>query len=251
MRILLIIALILLPQLANATITDYVSRWNFEAQDGTDETGANNGTLVGSPTFTTGKIGAYAISLDGTSQNVSLPDNASLMPAAFTIGMWVYDTDTPPTVSSRHMICLHQNDVCIRIQDSGTVLTPTFLVYNGGFTTLSCTTNITGAAWQHVAVTFDGSTLRCYVQGVAAGNTAGTLGWEGGSTLPSIGSLVDAGGQKWEGYLDDVRFYNRALDSSEVTELFNFTGTAAAQTTQNPVLKLLNSLILRGKLLIR
>jgi hypothetical protein len=70
-------------------------------------------------------------------------------------------------------------------------------------------------AWTHLAVTYDGSELRLYVDGVQASFKGVT-----GPMPNSTGALRLGGNNVWgewfAGLLDDVRIYNRALGASEI-----------------------------------
>ncbi|MFT3863371.1 MAG: LamG domain-containing protein [Solirubrobacterales bacterium] len=69
-------------------------------------------------------------------------------------------------------------------------------------------------AWSHVALTWDGSRLRLYVDGELIDSKAGVP--------PEVteGDLVIGGGSEYEGWfdgrIDELRIYDRALDGAEV-----------------------------------
>jgi Concanavalin A-like lectin/glucanases superfamily len=69
--------------------------------------------------------------------------------------------------------------------------------------------------WSHLAVTYDGSALRLYVNGAVVATTA-----VAGSIPTSNGALRMGGNSVWGewfgGLLDDVRIYNRALSAGEI-----------------------------------
>ena len=72
-------------------------------------------------------------------------------------------------------------------------------------------------AWSHLAATFDGSTVRLFVNGVQAGSLAFS-----GSMAASTG-VVAAGwerrlGEWFAGLIDEVRVYSRALSASEIQQ---------------------------------
>jgi hypothetical protein len=71
--------------------------------------------------------------------------------------------------------------------------------------------------WHMFTVTYDGSTVRTYKDGVVAGQTAGvTL-----NPNPLTQVTYSSNCSPFEGYMDDGRIYNRALSASEVSALYN------------------------------
>jgi hypothetical protein len=69
--------------------------------------------------------------------------------------------------------------------------------------------------WTHVAVTYDGTTLRVFINGTQAGSAA-----VAGSIAASTGALRIGGNSVWgeyfNGLIDEVRIYNRALSAAEI-----------------------------------
>ena len=69
--------------------------------------------------------------------------------------------------------------------------------------------------WTHLAATYDGTTLRIFVNGVQVGTRAVS-----GALLTSTGALRLGGNSIWgeyfQGRLDDIRIYNRALSAAEI-----------------------------------
>jgi hypothetical protein len=69
--------------------------------------------------------------------------------------------------------------------------------------------------WSYLAATFDGATLRLYVNGVSVGSS--TLS---GSAAVSASALRIGGNTVWneffQGRIDEVRIYNRALTAAEI-----------------------------------
>src|SRR5262249_23302715 len=72
-------------------------------------------------------------------------------------------------------------------------------------------------SWSHIASTYDGSTLKLYVNGVLAGSIGG---------LPSLGAITtstrslligaDSLGNNFQGLIHDVRICNRAPTAGEM-----------------------------------
>ena len=69
--------------------------------------------------------------------------------------------------------------------------------------------------WTHFAITYDGATIRLYVNGVQAGTRAQT-----GTLLTSTQALRFGGNAVWpewfRGRLDEIRVYDRALTAAQI-----------------------------------
>lgn len=81
-----------------------------------------------------------------------------------------------------------------------------------------------GTTWMHIAFTWDGSTIRLYVNGVLDASTSYS------STLNTNNEPLYIGGNPsrdngFEGTIDDSRMYNRELTAAEVTTIYNLGGT--------------------------
>ncbi len=97
----------------------------------------------------------------------------------------------------------------------------TLIVYKSGgspdFAYVESATSVADGAWHHVAATYDGAKLQMFVDGVASGSTAAA-----GLTLTTTTNPLELGGNctghpyPWNGSIDDVRLYGRALTGTEI-----------------------------------
>ena len=91
----------------------------------------------------------------------------------------------------------------------------------GTYTRASVSTN----TWSLVTATYDGSYLRLYINGQPSGTPtaySGTVAYSAANLL--LGCRSASGGVPslpFKGYMDDVRVYNRALSSGEVSALYS------------------------------
>jgi len=91
--------------------------------------------------------------------------------------------------------------------------------------------------WVHVAGTYDGNAVKCYINGEVGGtnNEANTLIFLSQNTDDlAIGSQPDGDENPFEGMIDDVRVYDYGLSAEEVTWLAtDGTGIFAVQSIAN------------------
>lgn len=81
---------------------------------------------------------------------------------------------------------------------------------------------LNNATWYHIAMVSNGSTVKFYVNGVVTqtANQVANLSTIFGSTNTIlISQRTSSGGNRYYGYLNDVRFYDHALTPREVKEL--------------------------------
>lgn len=89
-------------------------------------------------------------------------------------------------------------------------------------------------SWQHVSGTWDGTDGHIYIDGVDASLTIGGTPHDPLSRNAHIGAFVPFGAMnEWRGMLDDVRYYNDAIDIGDVAALAgNVAPTADAGIDQ-------------------
>ncbi|MHC4779327.1 MAG: LamG domain-containing protein [Planctomycetota bacterium] len=85
-----------------------------------------------------------------------------------------------------------------------------------GFYRVSDNTTLSGADWHHVALAYDGSSLTLYVDG-AVKKSISASGFIYSSTAPFKLGAIHRGRGYFEGDLDEVRIYDRALTAEELT----------------------------------
>lgn len=95
------------------------------------------------------------------------------------------------------------------------------LIWNGGNTTVlvSCTPPSTNI-WHHVAATQDQNVVHVYIDGVDCNSANNVMGIGNGGTTLEIGR---GNSSVYDGNMDSVRVYNRALSPTDINALYYFT----------------------------
>lgn len=78
--------------------------------------------------------------------------------------------------------------------------------------------------WQHIACTYNGSEMKLYVDGVLIDSKArnGEIDWSNLPIEARIGSYIDDDEKYYfDGQIDDIRIWSRALTASQITESMN------------------------------
>jgi hypothetical protein len=195
-----------------------VAAYGFNEGSGSavaDSSGSGNtGTLTSTTWSSAGEYGG-ALSFNGNSSWVTVADAASLdLTNQMTLEAWV---DPNQLGSSwRTVIVKQQTGGRVYGLYGGTPSTvPGAVVNPGAEIQLLGTSALPRNTWTHLAATWDGSTLRLYVNGTLAASRAAT------GTLPNSTGPLRIGGtsvakQFFKGLIDEVRVYNRALGQAEI-----------------------------------
>jgi chitodextrinase len=223
---------------ASAPTSGLVGYWNFDEGSGTtaaDYSGnGNTGTITGA-TWTTGKVGKGALDFNGVSDYINAGTGSSLtLTGDMAVSAWVnindirlYDTiiSYAGAVGNpvQYAFELCQRKVSFRQGNKSCASD------NQGNTILN-----TGQ-WYHIAAVRTGSSgnwsVALYVNGALDKVISLTLDPSTSNLSPvRIGSNISGGSNYFDGSLDDVRIYNRALSTQEVLDIYNDTGSVTDTT---------------------
>jgi hypothetical protein len=211
--------------------SNLIAHWTLDntAEDAT--IGANHGTLVNGAGYTTGQIG-QALALDGVDDyattgyapNLTMSDSLSVAVWFKTTSVnsgWLTGAVNSPYTGYLTMAAIHPS--CAVGQ----------LIWEMGDNTSTniniCTNNIFNDGGWHLAVGVLDRTLQTmtiYVDGMVEGSAPTTalapLDFTGEPFfIGAYNNHGSAAGNTFDGAIDDVRVYDRALSASEVGELYD------------------------------
>jgi hypothetical protein len=199
-----------------------------------DIQGSNNGTLMGNATaIMPGKV-ALAFSFDGSDDFVEAPDSPSLsISGAITIDAWIQPitTTSQQVIVSKYDSPAEQTSYYFGLGPSGPVH---FVVYHAGDTSVFRGVDTVGVipanSFSHVAATFNPANqeMKIYVNGaesattLISGSSVVTSIFDGTAPL-RIGAVKNSGigTVSFNGLIDEVELFSRALDITEIQGIFN------------------------------
>jgi len=175
-------------------------------------------TAVGDAQHSTtqSKFGATGIKFDGTGDYITVAHSTDFnWSSAFTIEMWFWYTGSGDQIlhvkragETANNIRIHTNNT----NGMGWLIGSSWniILEQSGLTVASNNT------WHHVAVSWDGTTYRFFLDGTQISSTANTNAPDTTSAQVTLGA-GQSGGSPLNGYLDEIRFSNTARYTSNFT----------------------------------
>lgn len=206
-------------QLAETSLfsdANLVAYWKLDESSGnaSDSKGTNTLTNNASATYSQGKFN-NGVNLNGSSQYLSSSTIPQTGAGSFTASAWIKGSSFASdgavigwgtgSVSNGTTMDIRSGKMYADFYASGSVV---------GSTTMS-----TGI-WYHVTYTWDGTNFRVYVNGVLDGTSGSIGGVNVTSSALAIGRAFWAAGNYFNGQIDDVAVFTRALSASEIQTLY-------------------------------
>ncbi len=204
--------------------TDEIGYWPLDATSGAvavDATGnGNNGTVVGATWNTNGEVNG-CLSFNGANNYVQISNTIS---GDFSIVFWVKSTQTAGTGKWWQGDGLVDGDVSAVANDFGTSLLGGKFAFGVGNpdTTIVSTSSINDGVWHECVATRvrSSGTMSLYVDGNLQVTGTGNTNSLTASASLRFGQILSGGGF-FNGSLDEIKIYNRALGNNEVSALYN------------------------------
>jgi hypothetical protein len=203
-----------------------VSWWPLDESSGqttTDIVGPNDGTLgftaaveSTDPVQSVGFVG-NALSFDGIDDTVSHALDPSLdIRDEITLDAWIF----PTRVKTQHVI---RKGTFARVRPYGLSLSGTndFIFTMTAPFLQARSSGYPIDTWTHMAGTYDGNTMKLYVDGVLVDTVSrsGPIDVLQSSLL--IGTRLSIPSSTFQGLIDEVEVFDRALSESEIQDIFN------------------------------
>ena len=205
--------------------TGLVGYWqlNGNANDASGQ--GNNGTIVGA-TATTDRFGTanMAMSFNGASY-ITLAENLLDGAVAGTVEMWFKrgawtESFTTLLTKSNNIAWVYNH---IQISQNSNANTINLTISNNISSTMTnvVTGNINQGEWYQIAMTWNGVVLVGYLNGIEIGRTNTAIAIPSDSTRFAIGRGAVNSNRYFNGSIDEVKIFNRALSDAEILSMYN------------------------------
>ena len=212
----------------NGDLSDgLVGYWKMDEGVGTtiaDSSGiGNTGTLSGAtiPEWSSGKFG-NSINLSSNNDYINIGEGGGLFDFGsnnFSISFWM-NPDSLSTAFTR--ILGKASGASWENGYAFSTLNNTFAFWINGQTNVAAASLPSTGVWHHIIGTYDHSKIKLYIDGIEVASTPYTQNIIDTSLDFRIGTIFNGGNTEFDGKLDEVRLYNRALSPSEVSDLYNY-----------------------------
>lgn len=206
----------LTPPLRDKGLVGY---WTFDEGSGTtvyDSSGnGNNGTLYNSPLWQSGSSceSGSCILFNGTNNYINVPSSSSLNPGMdLSLLSWVYWNGG----TAEENIVTKENAYEYRVLSGVVNFATNPWSWRGGGTP------VTTGQWYHVAVVHQGQgNQKIYINGIETYNAASGGSISSNTSVVTVGARGGGTQSFFNGLLDGVRIYNRALSAGEILTIYN------------------------------
>ncbi|WP_168120818.1 LamG-like jellyroll fold domain-containing protein [Paenibacillus sp. HB172176] len=192
--------------------------WTFDETGGTTAADAsgngNDAALYGGAAFAAGKF-ANALQLDGIDDHAELPAVIDPGSSDYTAAAWVKLDSAQGT----RQIILQQlgSGATWLFRDSATGTLGSW-----GGSALASTSQIPLGEWTHVAVTSSGADKKLYVNGQLEDSSASSSPYASTAGMRvGMHKSPDATNEEWDGEIDDLRIYGKALSEAELLAMIH------------------------------
>jgi autotransporter-associated beta strand protein len=214
--------------------TDY---WAFNAGSGTTAvdsgSGGHNGTLVGSPTWTSGEAGG-ALTLNGSSQYVNA--SLSLNSNTVTMSAWIYRNGNE---SSYAGLIFDRNASSPTGMNFYSTTNELGYTWNNSASTYNWNSGLTvpNQQWTFVALVVTATNATMYME-PAGGALQSATNTVANPAVSFSGTTCigqdSTGGRLFAGTIGDVRIYNASLTTADIAALADVAPTVATAAAASP-----------------
>ncbi len=205
--------------------------WPFNG-NANDESGNGNNGIVFGANLTSDRFGNTnkTYNFDGLNDRIKIPFNSALGNDTGTVSLWMNSSQIPNSNDQDILFgkgwgypqLIYSNDAKAYISIANST---------SSFSVIGTQQNISTNQWRHILATYEGSSLKIYIDGILSNSSnlspsptyfsyCNSEYWIGG--FRHLNSCIPNDSvQFFNGKIDDIGIWNRVLTQQEITDLYN------------------------------
>jgi len=189
-----------------------------------DESGNGHELTANGPSLCNDRFGSMqkAYNFDGINDYMTLSANNNFEPNVISLAAWV----KPIAFSQWSTVIMKSNAQWTQgyglAHYTGTNDIHFFINH---YSSINVSASIPLLKWSHIAATYDGTSIKLYINGELIDSKAydGQISYASAPVNIGMGSGGNGTKYLWKGGIDDIRIYNRAISASEIKSIFLLT----------------------------
>ncbi|MFH1308143.1 MAG: LamG-like jellyroll fold domain-containing protein [archaeon] len=215
------------------------SSWSGSSEEVIDVLGNNHGTARNGATTASGLFG-NAGSFDGTNDYIDVGNSNSVrITQNITLSAWIKFNSIPTGTNGDSIICKNEGGgYGLLANEASDGKIQTYFHIGGSYKNVGVSlSGLSAGTWYYVVVTYNGSSVDFYLNGVRQQTVAasGSI-----SDLPTVNLTIGANPAPtiatytnfFDGLIDEAAVWNEALNSSEILRLYQKGNTSSQQESQ-------------------
>ncbi len=197
--------------------------------DASEASGYYDGTPTNVEFGVGGKIN-YGARFNATSSNINIGGNVVNSLTKLSVSMWVY-WDGTTNSNDDYFIALGKASSG-KIFSADITNSTGIIGFYDGASVLNSTGAVSANTWTHIVLTADATVLKMYLNGnLDSTHTISSLNFDSSGNAGFIGSWITGTDYEFDGSIDQVRLFSKALNSTEVSTLYAETACVYDSTT--------------------
>jgi hypothetical protein len=235
-KLLLLLSLFIAAQSYAQNVPAYVPTnglvgwWPFSGNAIDSSGNGNNGTVNGA-TLTTDRFGNAnsAYLFNGISNNI-VCNPILLNNNQLTLSVWVLNKRLPSNGEYKGLVTTQPNsNMGFLLQDNETMKYDYTLARGGSYVDLWSNSSIDSSQWVNIVCVFTANQMKFYYNSILESTLSVSNIFLNSTAQLYFGSRYLS--EYYKGKLDDIGIWNRALNNSEISALYNYTPSAISNTS--------------------
>ena len=192
----------------SSNVGNYLLRWT------TGCAATNDDVLI---TF----VACNILNFDGVDDNITFKNNYGLSTGSFSVETWIKSNSSngnKQTIFSKRVGNSTANGYDLRLVNN-------IISFNWNNSSITALYPINTSRWYHIAVTFNGTSYKLYIDGVVAQNpVAGTNPTQNNNANCIVGAMDQSSGTPFNffnGWMDELRIWNSELTPAQIRQMMN------------------------------